>query len=104
MRLVVSKKVAEKVAAFYDYAIEHHPSLDRNTVIRKEKRMMESLQFLTIFPEAYGFARFNQEWVKAGYREFVCEDFHFAYTIRSLKSGERVVLVMDATHSLLYHD
>lgn len=104
MRLVVDKRVYEKVIHFYDVAIDLHPSLDEIMVLRKEKRLFESLQFLTIFPKAYGFAKHNQAWEEAGYREFICEDFHFAYTIRTLKSGEQVVLVVDAVHSLLYHE
>lgn len=104
MRLIIEDHVFEKVRLFYDVAIELHPTLDEATVLRKERRLIDSLQFLTLFPEAYGFARHNETWRDAGFREFVCEDFHFAYTIRVLKSGERIVIVKDAVHSLLYHD
>ena len=36
-------------------------------------------------------------------QEFICEDFHFAYTIVENEDGEELVLIEDACHSFLYH-
>ena len=45
----------------------------------------------------------KQEWADAGWQEFICEDFHFAYESGFDASGEEVVYVHDAIHSLNYH-
>ena len=40
-----------------------------------------------------------------GYHEFIAEDFHFAYKIYTIEeTGEQVAYVVDACHSLLYHN
>lgn len=36
-------------------------------------------------------------------RVFVIEGFHFAFEVTQTPDGERVVIVHDAIHSLLYH-
>lgn len=104
MRLVISKKVNQKILQFYAYAIANHPTLDINTVTLKQQRLFDELEALTIFPQAYAIARYRKDWKDAGYRVFLCEDFHFAYTVRKLRSGEEVVIVVDVEHSYLYHD
>lgn len=104
MRLIISSRVIGIIDSFYLASMTLHESLDENTVMKKKQRLLDSLAFLTIFPKAYGYARFKREWVRFGYREFISEDFHFAYVIRTLESGEKVVMVMDAVHSLLYHE
>jgi len=48
-------------------------------------------------------ARVKAEWVKEGYREMICEDFHFAFDLVDLDNGETIVYVFDAVHSLLNH-
>lgn len=104
MRLVVSKRVVSAIDEFYLAAMRLHDTLDINTVLKKKQRLLESLEFLTIFPEAYGYARVRKEWCDAGYRVFISEDFYFAYTIRMIEGEEPVVLVVDAVHSLLNHE
>lgn len=103
MRLIVSEKVRHEVLAFYAQALALHPSLDEAVVVKKIDRLFESLNFLSIFPEAYGYSRVRKDWQEAGYREFLCEDFHFAYEICTDADGEACVLVVDAVHSLLNH-
>lgn len=41
--------------------------------------------------------------MSAGWREFICEDFHVAYEICTDENDEDYVWVRDAEHSLLYH-
>lgn len=103
MRLIVSEKARHEVLEFYAQALTRHPSLDEAVVVKKIERLFESLNFLSVFPEAYGYARVRTDWVEAGYREFLCEDFHFAYEICTDADGETCVLVADAVHSLLNH-
>ncbi len=45
----------------------------------------------------------KQEWADAGWQEFICEDFHIAYESGFDASGEEIVYVHDAIHSLNYH-
>ena len=45
----------------------------------------------------------KQDWIEAGWQEFVCEDFHFAFEYGHDQYGEEVVYVHDAVHSLLYY-
>lgn len=47
----------------------------------------------------YPFARLKEEWIEKKYREFICEDFHFAYQIYMYEDGTEVVRVHDACHS-----
>lgn len=54
------------------------------------------------YPTIYPIARLNSQWRVKGYREYICEDFHFAYEIVDVE-GEFVVYVVDAVHGLLYH-
>ena len=44
------------------------------------------------------------DWKRKGYLDFMYEDFHFAFRVAVLSSGEMVVSVEDARHSLLFHD
>lgn len=37
-----------------------------------------------------------------GWRELIVEDFHFAFDVVKIPDGERVVIVRDVVHSLLY--
>lgn len=104
MILIVSKRVVDVIDEFYLAAMALHESLDAETVHKKKQRLIDSLNFLTMFPEAYGCARVKKEWREYGYREFLCEDFHFAYTISRNEKGDKVIRVVDAVHSLLNHD
>ena len=82
--------------------MRNHPSLSEVTVMKKANRMFKGLQILTLtqgFPEV----RLHQEWRANGWRELAVEDFHFAFEVVDNVDGERVVVVRDAIHSLLYH-
>ena len=73
----------------------------RITVTRKIQRLYEALEALD-YAYIYPLARLKSDWIKKGYREYICEDFHFAYQIYILDDGERIVRIHDAVHSLLY--
>ncbi len=104
MKILVSRKVHLAIEEFYDIALQRHPTLDEETVIRKMNRLYDSMEALGKYAHIYPLARHKNEWVKKGYREFICEDFHFAYMIAEDENGEEMVLIEDACHSFLYHN
>lgn len=104
MRVVVSDSVYIKVENFYLEAMEKRRLLDEAIVARKITRLFDALKSLGDFPYAFPKASVNREWVLLGYRDFVHEDFHFAYDIVESIDGERIVYVCDAVHSYLLHE
>ena len=91
----IDKNVHVQIAEFYAISMALHPTLDEATV-QKKKEM-----YATIYPKA----RYKLAWIDAGYQEFIAEDFHFAYKIYKIEeTGELVAYVVDACHSLLYHN
>ena len=86
----IDKNVHVQIAEFYAISMALHPTLDEVTVEKKKSRLN---------------ARYKQAWIDAGYKEFIAEDFHFAYRIYKIEeTGELVAYVIDACHSLLYHN
>ena len=104
MQVLISKSVHLAIEEFYDIALQRHPSLDEGTVMRKMERLYEAMESLGKYAHIYPLARYKSEWLKKGYKECICEDFHFAYTIVENEFGEELVLIEDACHSLLYHN
>lgn len=103
MRVVVDNKVHLSIQDFYDAAMESHSTLSYETVYNKMNRLYSALESLGRFPVLYAKARLKDEWISAGWREFICEDFHFAYEICTDENGEDFVWVRDAVHGLLYY-
>ena len=64
--------------------------------------MFKGLKILSL-TQGFSKARLQQEWRANGWRELVIEDFHFAFEVVDNVDGERIVIVRDAIHSLLYH-
>ncbi len=104
MRVIIRDTVYKVVEEFYVAAMTNHPTLDLQTVLKKESRLFQSLQSLGKTYYLYGESRYVIEWKRRGYFDFLCEDFHFAFQLSVLPSGEMVVSVEDARHSLLFHD
>jgi hypothetical protein len=102
MKVIISNTVREKVREFYIAAMRNHPSLSWETVTKKELRLFESLQMLETV-QGFRVARVDRRWIEHGWREYICEDFHFAYEICTDENGEDFVWVRDAVHSLLYY-
>lgn len=103
MKVVVSNKVHLGIQDFYDAAMERHSTLSYETVYNKMDRLYSALESLGKFPVLYAKARLKEEWIRAGWREFICEDFHFAYEICTDENGEDFVWVRDAVHGFLYY-
>mgnify|MGYP003290251302 CR=1 FL=1 len=104
MRVLVDNQVNVVLREFYKKAMENHITLTRETVHAKINRVRSQLHSLGDYPSKYGFAEYKLDWKRNHYRVFVVEDIHFAYKVIKLRSGEEVVYVIDACHSLLYHD
>lgn len=104
MKVYIDQQVHQRIDEFYDYALQNHDTLDEITVIKKVQRLYDALATLGKYAGIYSSSRLKKEWIEKEYREFICEDFHFAYQIYRLNDGENVVRVHDACHSLLYHD
>ena len=103
MNAVVDSVVWEKIDAFYDAALARHVTLGEETVIKKKNRLVSSLDDLGKCPALYAKTRQKDEWLSAGWREYICEDFHFAYEICEDDNGDDYVWIRDAVHSLLYY-
>lgn len=41
-------------------------------------------------------------WVRKGYKDYYVDGFHFGYKIETMPSGEKVVVVYEACHELLF--
>ena len=104
MRVIVDVKVRQALYDFYEEAIAQHPTLDETTVHAKIDRLLNAMNKLGDFPEKYALAKYNQLWKKKHYRDFISENIHIAYKVVKLETGEKVVYVADAEHSLLHHD
>lgn len=104
MRVIVKDTVYQAVEDFYVAAMEKHPTLDIQTVLNKEERLYNALRTLGRTYYLYSESRYVPDWKRKGYLDFIYEDFHFAFRVVVLPSGEMVVSVEDARHSLLFHD
>lgn len=104
MKVLVKESVYETLEDFYRTSMQLHPTLDEITVRKKIRRLTQSIRQLGMHPTSHPFARFKQDWISNKYRDFVFEDIHIAYTIAQTESGDEFVYVVDACHSLLYHD
>lgn len=101
----IDNSVHVQIAEFYAISLALHPTLDEAVVENKKSRLYAALRSLESYASIYPMARYKQAWIDAGYREFIAEDFHFAYKIYTIKeTGEQVAYILDACHSLLYHN
>lgn len=103
MKVVISLKARNAIDDFYHEALKRHEALDEVTVTKKVRRLYAGIRQLKSFYSIYPKARYIEEWIQKGYHDFKIEDFHIAYQLRKLQSGETIVYVTDACHSLLYH-
>lgn len=102
MKVYIEQTVHKQIEQFYEEALLKHDALDELTVTKKIQRLYDALEALGDYAYIYPLARLKSDWIKKGYREYICEDFHFAYQIYVLDDGERIVRIHDAVHSLLY--
>jgi len=101
MRVLIGNQVQQKIEEFYSISMALHPTLDEEIVEKKKNRLYDAIFALADYARIYPLARVKQSWVNAGYREMICEDFHFAFDIVDLDTSETIVYVYDAEHSYL---
>lgn len=101
MRVIISPTVRIKIKSFYQAAMTNHPLLSEETVMKKMNRMFDCLEILSV-TQGFKKAQHNRLWIEKGWRELIVEDFHFAFEMVKTPDGERVVIVRDTVHSLLY--
>jgi hypothetical protein len=104
MRVFIDKGVHASIENFYDMVLSLHDALDEQTILKKVHRLYDAMMDLGDYAKIYPLARLKKDWINKEYREFICEDFHFAYQIYTLSNGEEIVRIHDACHSLFYHD
>lgn len=102
LRVRIDDEVFVELTDFYDYNLKKHPALDEETVLKKEHRLIQALQGLGKFATTNHKTPTFLPWVRKGYKDYYYEGFHFGYRIETLPSGERVVVVYEACHELLY--
>lgn len=105
MIVIIDDAVERAIDTFYLFAMEIHPSLSEETVRCKKSRLFDSLRKLGNFPSSHPLAQYRADWIRAGYRVYSCENFLFAFQIcEDAETHTQFVYVVDAVHSLLYHD
>ena len=98
----IEDEVFEDIKDFYEFSLKKHPALDEATVIKKEQRLVLALKNLGKYALTDHREVKHLIWVRKGYKDYYVEGFHFGYKIETLPSGERVVVVYEALHELLF--
>ena len=99
----IEDEVFEDLENFYEYNLEKHPTLDEATVLNKEQRLIKALYQLGTYALTNHTMTKHIPWIRKGYKDYYVEGFHFGYRIETLPSGERVVVVYEACHELLFY-
>lgn len=104
MRIIIEPRVHQAIDSFYDAALFHHwHTLSYENVEERKKQLYTGIRSLKEYHSIFGTARLKQEWIEAGWQEFVCNDFHFAYEVLLDKNGETMIIIKDAVHSMMYY-
>lgn len=103
MQIIVEPRVHQAIDSFYDAAIfRHWHTLSYETVESKKQRLYAGIRSLSDYHSVFGMAKMKREWIREGWQEFICEDFHFAYEVVLDRNGQKMIVVRDAVHSMLY--
>lgn len=101
----IDNSVHTEIETFYAISMQLHPTLSEAVIQAKKERLYAAIRSLKDYAYIHPTARYKRSWIDAGYREFIAEDFHFAYQIFLIEeTSETVAYVIDACHSLLYHN
>ena len=103
LKVRIEDEVFEDLQDFYDYNLKKHPTLDEATVLNKEQRLISALNHLSTYAHTDHKVVKHLPWVRKGYKDYYVEGFHFGYKIETLPTGERVVVVYEACHELLFY-
>ena len=102
MRVRIEDEVVRYLTEFYEHSLQKHPTLDEVTVLKKEQRLIHALQRLGLHAHAHPDATRHIPWIRKGYKDYPCENFHFGYKIEHRQSGESVVVVYEALYDSMY--
>ena len=98
----IEDEVYVDLTEFYKHNLERHPALDEVTVLKKEQRLIKALNDLGTIALTNHTQTKHIPWIRKGYKDYYVEGFHFGYKIETLPTGERVVVVYEACHELLF--
>ena len=103
MEVRIEDEVFMDLVEFYEYNLKKHPALDEATVLKKEQRLIKALKSLGTYASTDHKQTKHIPWVRKGYKDYYFDGFHFGYKIETLPSGEKVVVVYEACHELLFY-
>lgn len=104
MNVYIDKLVYQVLDKFYDASMKKYITLDYPTVLAKINRLEQAMQDFSSCAEKVHNVPYRKDWREAGYQELYVEQFHFAYKIYSLPSGEKVLYYHDAVHDTLNYN
>lgn len=104
MKVYIDKKVYQVLDQFYEASMRKYITLDYSTVLDKINRLEQAMY---AFAGVAGIVKkrpYRKDWQEAGYYELYVENFHFAYRLYSLETGETVLYYHDAVHDTLNYN
>ena len=104
MKVVIEPRVYDVMYDFYALSCRIHLSLKLSTCLAKIERLERAMKMFADYAEVMHKQPYRNDWKELGYKEFVTEDFHFAYKLYVLPSGEKVLCFHDAIHSKLNYN
>ena len=104
MTVVIDPQVYDVLDEFYEKSREAHVTLGLSECLAKIDRLEHSMLQFAEYAEVFHKEPYREDWRKAGYYEYITEDFHFAYRVYVLPNGEKVLRYHDAVHSFLNYN
>ena len=104
MKVYIDKQVYQVLDAFYDASMKKHITLDLPTVLAKIDRLEQAMYNFAPYAGKITNLPYRKDWQAKGYSELYVEQFHFAYKLYSLPTGETVLYYHDAVHDTLNYN
>ncbi len=104
MKVFIDKHVYQVLNDFYDESMKKHITLDYPTVLAKIDRLEHAMYDFAAIAGKMNIQPYRKDWQTAGYKELYVEQFHFAYKLYSLPTGETVLYYHDAVHDTLNYN
>ncbi len=104
MIVYIDKQVYQVLDEFYEASMRKHITLDYQTVLAKIDRLEQAMYDFASVAGKVHHPPYRRDWQAAGYWELYIEQFHFAYKLYSLPTGETVLYYHDAVHDALNYN
>jgi len=104
MRVFVEPIVSRYLYAFYTLSMISHPSLSEEYVVRRIEDLEHQVLRLGEYADILQTEPYKDEWKRKGYREYLYQDFHFAYKVEQTTKGERFAHVYEVVNSKLNYN